>query len=369
MASIIGKLNTMLIQYRQKAWYNEDIEDIKKKLSQCEVTPLSATQKKDVVNYWRKLTNIEPPVYWHEYFYSRNGEFSLNYVPTCLYHYKILYHLNFRPFTMAYIDKCLFDWYFPDVLRPQTVIRNINGYFYNDKVSISKGEALELCKDLGDVVIKPSLLGKWGRGVKLFSTTDGKTDDGEPVSNLLEAYESNYIIQHKVEQHERLSMLNPTSLNTIRVLSFRKGDEVFILYAVVRIGREGKRVDNESAGGINADIDLTTGRIRECAYGTPKEKKILKTDVGTVLDGFQLPSIPEVLSTVKELHKRLPYFNLVGWDFGIDKEGRPVMIEWNRAPDLSQTAHGPAFGEMTEEIVRYAQTLPDTFEMKIASSK
>ena len=95
----------------------------------------------------------------------------------------------------------------------------------------------------------------------------------------------------------------------------------------------------------------------------------MKTDVGTVLNGFQLPSIPEVLSTVKELHKRLPYFNLVGWDFGIDKEGRPVMIEWNRAPDLSQTAHGPAFGEMTEEIVRYAQTLPDTFEMKIASSK
>ena len=58
MTSIIGKLNTMLIQYRQKAWYNEDIEDIKKKLSQCEVTPLSATQKKDVVNYWRKLTNM-----------------------------------------------------------------------------------------------------------------------------------------------------------------------------------------------------------------------------------------------------------------------------------------------------------------------
>lgn len=28
------------------------------------------------------------------------------------------------------------------------------------------------------------------------------------------------------------------------------------------------------------------------------------------------------------------------------------MIEWNRCPDLSQTAHGPAFVEMTEDIFK-----------------
>lgn len=366
---MIGKLAAMMTQYRQKAWYKEDIDDIKKKMTQCEMVPLSAAQKKDVVAYWHSLTGMDVPTYWHEYFYSRNGQFSLQYVPTCLYHYKILYHLNFRPFTMAYIDKCLFDWYFPDVHRPQTVIRNINGYFYDDKKAITKEEALERCQELKDVVVKPSLIGKWGRGVKLFSVENGIVSDGESISQLLEGYGKNYIIQHKVEQHEALSRLNPTSLNTIRVLSYRQSDEVFVLYAVVRIGRKGKTVDNESAGGINADIDLATGKIRKCAYGTPAEKQIMTTDVGTVLDGFQLPSVPEVLATVKELHRRLPYFNLVGWDFGIDQDGKPVMIEWNRAPDLSQTAHGPAFGEMTEEIVRYAQTQPDSFEVKLASSK
>ena len=302
---MIGKLAAMMTQYRQKAWYKEDIDDIKKKMTQCEMVPLSASQKKDVVAYWHSLTGMDVPTYWHEYFYSRNGQFSLQYVPTCLYHYKILYHLNFRPFTMAYIDKCLFDWYFPDVHRPQTVIRNINGYFYDDKKAITKEEALERCQELKDVVVKPSLIGKWGRGVKLFSVENGRVSDGESISQLLEGYGKNYIIQHKVEQHEALSRLNPTSLNTIRVLSYRQGDEVFVLYAVVRIGRKGKTVDNESAGGINADIDLATGKIRKCAYGTPAEKQIPTTDVGTVLDGFQLPSVPEVLATVKELHSRL----------------------------------------------------------------
>lgn len=366
---MIAKINRFMTQYRQKVWWNEDVDDIKKKLSQCDIKPLSDSQKKEIEAYWHGLTGMKSPTYWHEYFYSRNGQFSLQYVPTCLYHYKILYHLNFRPFTMAYIDKCLFDWYFPDVHRPQTVIRNINGYFYDDKKAITKEEALERCQELKDVVVKPSLIGKWGRGVKLFSVENGIVSDGEPISQLLEGYDKNYIIQQKVEQHEALSRLNPTSLNTIRVLSYRQGDEVFVLYAVVRIGRKGKTVDNESAGGINADIDLATGKIRKCAYGTPAEKQIMTTDVGTVLDGFQLPSVPEVLATVKELHRRLPYFNLVGWDFGIEKDGKPVMIEWNRAPDLSQTAHGPAFGEMTEEIVHFAQTQPDSFDVKLASSK
>ncbi len=366
---MIAKINRFMTQYRQKVWWNEDVDDIKKKLSQCDINPLSESQKKEIVAYWQGLTGMKVPTFWHEYFYSRNGQFSLQYVPTCVYHYKILYHLNFRPFSMAYIDKCLFDWYFPDVLRPQTIVRNINGYFYDDKNSITKQEALERCKDLQDVVIKPSLVGKWGRGVNLFSTQNGMVSETESVADLLEGYRENFIIQRKVEQHEALSKLNPTSLNTIRVLSYRHGDEVFVIYAVVRIGRKGKTVDNESAGGINADIDLDNGKIRFCAYGTPAEKQIMATDNGTVLQGYQLPSIDKVVSKVKELHRRLPYFNLVGWDFGIDKEGNPVMIEWNRAPDLSQTAHGPAFGEMTEEIVRYAQTQVDTFELKIASSK
>ena len=105
---------------------------------------------------------------------------------------------------------------------------------------------------------------------------------------------------------------------------------------------------------------MESGKIKDCAYGTPSEKRIHTTDVGTVLKGFQIPGFDSVIAEVKELHTRLPYFNIVGWDFGIDQEGKPVMIEWNRAPDLSQTAHGPAFGQMTEEIFDRIKSLKDT---------
>ena len=225
---------------------------------------------------------------------------------------------------------------------------------------ISRAEALERCQNLGRVVIKPTQEGMWGEGVKVFSVEQGIVEEGLSIEQLFEKYGKNFIIQEAVAQHPEMAKLNPTSLNTLRVLSYRQGDEVFILYAVVRIGRAGKSVDNETAGGINAAIDLATGTIRDCAYGTPSEKRILTTDVGTTLKGFAIPSFQQVLETVKDMHLRLPYFNLIGWDFGIDENGLPVMIEWNRAPDLSQTAHGPAFGEMTESIFERIRHLKNT---------
>lgn len=359
------RVHRIMTSYREKLWYKSDINGIKQKLAQCDVKPLSDAQKRDIKAYWKNLTGKEVPVFWHEYFYSRNGIFSERYVPTCLYHSSIIYHLNTRPLTMAYTDKCSYDNYLSDVWRPKTIVRNINGFFYDDSKPISKAEALEICGNLKDVVIKPSMIGMWGTGVRIFSSDNGRLNEKETVQDLFNQFDKNFIVQKKVIQHTEMSRLNPTSLNTLRVLSFRHGDEVTVLYAVVRIGRKDKMVDNETAGGINADIDLENGCIKDCAYGTPAEKRILTTDIGTELKGFEIPSFDKVVSIVKDLHQRLPYFHLVGWDFGVDEAGRPVMIEWNRCPDLSQTAHGPAFGDKTEEIVKFAMSLPDTFDSRM----
>lgn len=363
--SFEAKMHRAMTSLRERLWQEVDIKSIKKKLAQCDVKPLSSAQKREIQAYWKNLTGKDVPVFWHEYFYSRNGVFSERYVPTSLYHSSIIYHLNTRPLTMAYTDKCSYDNYLSDVWRPKTIVRNINGFFYDDSKPITNEEALEICKNLKDVVIKPSMIGMWGTGVLIFSSENGRLSENETVQDLFNKFDKNFIIQKKVIQHPDMSRLNPTSLNTLRVLSFRHEDEVTILYAVVRIGRKDKMVDNETAGGINADVDLTNGYIKDCAYGTPAEKRILTTDIGTELKGFKIPSFDKVVSVVKELHKRLPYFHMVGWDFGVDDDGRPVMIEWNRCPDLSQTAHGPAFGDMTEEIVKFAMSLPDTFDSRM----
>ncbi len=359
------KTHHVMTSLRKKLCYESDINSIRQKLNQCEVIPLTPAQEKDIKSYWKGLTGKECPVYWHKYFYSRNGCFSLKYVPTCLYHSDVIFRLNIRQLAMAYTDKCAYDNYFTDVFRPKTIIRNINGIFFDDSRPIDREEALLRCSNLESAVIKPSMFGRWGTGVRVFSTENGRVGEMETIEDVFSSFGKDFIVQKKVIQHAEMSRLNPTSLNTLRILSFLKGNEVFVLYAVVRIGRKDRIVDNETAGGINADIDLENGRILDCAYGTPSEKRISYTDVGTALRGFEIPSFDRAIRIVKDLHVRLPYFHLIGWDFGIDELGRPVMIEWNRNPDLSQTAHGPAFGEMTEEIIRFAMSQPDCFDSRL----
>lgn len=328
---------------------------IKQSMKLCPMKPLTKGQEADIKAYFKKHFNREVPTYWHQYSYSRNGLYSEKYIPISVYSSSIIYCLNNYQFSLAYVDKGFYDTLFPDVNRPQTFVKNVNGLFYDDKNAISKEEAIARCSNLKEAVIKPTVLGTWGQGVKLFHTDNGFVPEmNMSVNDLFSRYKKSFIIQSKLEQHPDLARLNPTSVNTLRVMSYRRDNEVIILYAVIRIGRMGKVVDNETAGGIKADIDLQTGRIKGPAFGSPTEKNMPQTDSGAVLDNYLIPSFPEILQFVKDLHFRLPYFRLVGWDISVDTNGNPVMIEWNRSAELSQVAHGPAFGDYTEEILAKA---------------
>ncbi|MBQ6072713.1 MAG: hypothetical protein IJK90_02230 [Bacteroidales bacterium] len=334
---------------------------IKKSMQLCPLKPLTKGQEADIKAYFKKHLGREVPTYWHQYLYSRNGLYSVKYIPASVYSSSIVFCLNNYQFCLAYADKGFYDTLFPEVNRPRTFVKNVNGLFYDDKKHISRDEAIDMCSNLNGAVIKPTVFGTWGEGVKIFHAEKGFIPEMNiTVNELFSRYNNSFIVQSKLEQHPDLARLNPTSVNTLRVMSYLSGDEVIILYAVIRIGRMGQVVDNETAGGIKADIDLLTGRIKSPAFGNPTEKDMPLTDAGAVLDGYLIPSFPQVLEFVKNLHYRLPYFRIVGWDITVDKDGRPVMIEWNRQAELSQVAHGPAFGDYTEEILSIARTERNT---------
>ena len=110
-------------------------------------------------------------------------------------------------------------------------------------------------------------------------------------------------------------------------------------------------VDNQCAGGISTVIG-EDGKLGKTAFGGFTADGVEKTDSGTILEGFEIPSYHKAVETVKGLHYQLPFFNLIGWDVAIDEEGDPVVIEWNTFTGLSQSAFGPGFGKYTERILR-----------------
>ena len=341
----------VLIAHRERVFEGQ----IKKSMKLCPMKPLTKGQEADIKAYFKKHLGRDVPTYWHQYLYSRNNLFSVKYIPASVYRTSIIFRLNDLQYSFAYVDKGFYDILFPDVNRPRTFIKNVNGFYYDDKKPISQEEAIERCYNLKEAIIKPSVLGSWGTGVELFHTENGFVPEKNmSVNDLFTRYKKSFIVQSRLQQHPDLAKLNPTSVNTIRVMSYRRDNELIILYAVIRIGRRGKVVDNESAGGIKADIDLLTGRIKGPAFGSATEPNMPQTDTGVDLDNYLIPSFPQVLDFVKDLHLRLPYFRLIGWDVSVDENGKPVLIEWNRSADLSQVAHGPAFGDYTEEILAKA---------------
>ena len=335
--------------------YRKKINDSYQKLPNK--VQLTKAQEAEIQNYWKDLLGYKIPTDWHRYFYARTGVFSKKYIPTGIYKLEICGRLNQLAFCYPYSDKNMLDVLFPNVKQPHIYLKNRNGCFFFEGKAVSKMEALERCANLGDVILKPTLTSH-GDGVKKIHIENGAIDgDATALETLFDSYKENFLLQDVVKQHRAMSDLNPDSINTVRVVTYRSGMEVLVLYTAIRIGRKGQVIDNESAGGMSAKIN-PDGTLSKFAFGAPGQDFIEMTDSGVKLEGYQVPSYDKALALVKEQHLNLPFHNIVGWDICIDEEGEPLLLEWNTSPELSQSAVGPAFGDYTEQIVKDAMSRP-----------
>lgn len=347
--AFINKIRTRLRIRKLSKKYDSKIEKGLRELKDRK--KLTKEQKKEIEDFYVSMIGKKIPLSSHEYFYSRTGVYSKEYVPKGFYTIELLPKANKVKYRDAYADKNMVDVYLPNVKHPHTILKRMNGYYYYQGEPVSEKEAIEKCSNLQDCIIKPALEFS-GKGVCGLEVKDGRTNIDElELGALFDKYGKNFQIQKRLKQHERMNMLNPTSVNTIRILTYRSGMEILHIYSVVRIGRKGQIIDNQCAGGISAIIG-EDGKLGKYAYGGYTENDVLKTDTGTVLEGFEIPSYGNALETVKRLHYQLPFFNLIGWDVAIDEEGDPVVIEWNIYTGLSQSAFGPGFGKYTERIIR-----------------
>ena len=321
---------------------------------------LTKEQKKEVQDFYMSIIGKEIPLYCHEYFYSRTGHFTKEYVPNNIYHCELVPKANIHRLQGAFGDKNMCDFLFPGENIVHSILKNMNGYYYYEGRPVSTEEAISLCANMENVIIKPSRKSE-GQGVQMFNVRNGITDiKGKSLLQLFEDYKKDFLIQDWVRQHEGMAALNPTSVNTMRILSYRSGMEVLIIYSVVRIGRSGSVVDNQCAGGISTTIS-DDGKLGKVAFGGFSKDNIVKTDTGIVLDGYQLPSYDKAIEMVKRLHLKLPFFNIVGWDIAIQEDGDPVLIEFNTNPGLSQSAFKSGMGKYTERIIRELWPRPNTW--------
>lgn len=195
------------------------------------------------------------------------------------------------------------------------------------------------------VIAKPSC-GEQGHGVTIL------TPETDLKSFIKSIDKTEYMVEGLVRNCRKLHDLNPTSLNTLRVVTLiDKAGEVHVLGAWLRVGVRGKVVDNWGAGGIGYNVDINTGIIDRLGRDKKNNLHLFHPGTDKCMVGFCIPEFEEVIRQVKEMAMVTPYARYVGWDIAITDNGID-LIEMNLPPghDMMQSFDTPVYDKIRQLI-------------------
>lgn len=157
-----------------------------------------------------------------------------------------------------------------------------------------------------------------------------------------------YIVQEVIEQHEIMEALNPSSVNTLRIISsLKNGGTIHAI--MLKVGGIGNIYDNWHDKGIIAKVDTSSWAIDEQGYYKFAKYDKISSGIVTVLPANKvllkdvvIPFRKEIERLVFQAHAMVPDIQSVGWDVAIDAQG-PILIEGNHNwgfLDLIQVFYG-----------------------------
>jgi len=210
--------------------------------------------------------------------------------------------------------------------------------------------------NIDKVVLKPRL-GTFGAGIHFISR--------DKLSNLKGSQpweQGEYVIEEPIRQHSEMAIINPHSINSVRIITFLCTDRsVEFFGAMLRTSSSMLAVDNFSLGGIVIGIDMSTGKLKKegfidfcCSqeyiqkiqssdYHTVNKKlvnmrKRKLVEPGRIFDrhpitktkfyNIQIPYWNEIKKITVKAQKIFDHSKSIGWDIAISSEG-PVIIEGN----------------------------------------
>lgn len=171
-------------------------------------------------------------------------------------------------------------------------------------------------------------------GVNTFKINTLKnSSEIERLYTLLK--DQNFIFQENLLQHKDINKIYSKSINTIRIHTYRKNEELKITSALMRFGMKNSVVDNGSSGGFFIPIKLDNWKLAGKAQTYLKAGTVTfqrHPDTNIMLDDYSLPFKEETFQLVK---KAAGYFDneFIGWDVALTPDG-PIIIEGNDGPHI-----------------------------------
>lgn len=318
--------------------------------------PLSSSDKEEISAFWEGYmpsNAVNQLIDYHYYgIYKRvlrENELLFKYMPDSFYYLFIDDFYTNPQHSIPCDDKNLYDLFFHDINRPKVLFRKMHDMLLDEGYNqISVEDAIAMAREQGEVILKESHFSGSGHGISFWNKA---TDDESIIRDIIK--NPRVICQALIKQHSELSRLNPTSVNTVRIMTLDFHGTIYILSSIMRTGVNGSRVDNCYSGGVFCGIQ-PNGRLKNVAYDT-FANIYTRHPQGTAFESVAVPNYGECIDLVSMLAKRFCSISrLISWDLAIGEDGHPILIEFNVSCgglDIHQLPNGPIFGDLTEEVL------------------
>lgn len=232
--------------------------------------------------------------------------------------------------------------YFPDILS------YVNGVFFDRNCAvIKKGDVLNQLFEANKRVVYKLDNSRQGQGIFVFEKDNF---DIEKISRL-----GNGLFQGFITQHGSLSCFNDSSVATLRITTASSDlGEISVRSCYLRFGAEGE-THVQSKSHIRVPIDVGNGSFSHVGF-TPEWLEITCHPFSKKkFSNNNVPSFEQACLVVKELHKKVPYVRVIGWDIAVDEEGKILIMEWNGEHNdikFSEATQGPCFSDLQWELLK-----------------
>lgn len=336
----------------------------------------SSVSKEEVRRYRARWKQLSPwlPTFYIRMFPKFSGVKSPDFVPKTLYFNLVEPMLNNFQFSRSFADKNMYGRLIdPDVL-PAVLLRKIHGQYYDGQYNpVFNVDAFISSESISQkkYIIKPAIQSQGGRAVASMESRNGALWLGEKAIDqhwLDHQYRDNFLIQEYVHQHPFYAALNESSLNSLRIYTYRsvKDNVVHFIYATIRVGKPGSVTDNIATGGKSIGLN-PDGTLMRRTRDAPGEVccEVEGLDLGENVKAMGYDAVKE---TALRLAAHQYYSRFLTFDFCFDQNEKVKLIELNNF-DIGatpvQTCRGPLFGEFTDEVIAYCKEKKHEFRYLI----
>jgi hypothetical protein len=152
------------------------------------------------------------------------------------------------------------------------------------------------------------------------------------------------VFQRKMTQHKSLTDIGSSAVATLRLTTVVEPDgTVSLRNSFLRLGRAAQTHVMEE--NIKVPID-GNGILGEESLNLSWEIRKEHPDSGFVYKGFKVPSFEKAAREAVRLHERIRFLSTIGWDFGIDENMEPQVLEfnsWSNGFIYGEAFSGPCF--------------------------